>query len=174
MGTRTGRAALLLAFGCAVASVCYGQAGGSTQHSDSLVIVSGAKDPRYLAHSDGRQQLIYTCEVEYPAEEIVASISRELRKKHWKPLKEDFLNPGLPSSNVRGWVSFEDGTTHTAEYVHEWMADWENAAHDIVMYDLEYRSADTSTRDLRALQVIALYVPARTVIEMKRATTPKP
>ena len=54
------------------------------------------------------------------------------------------------------------------------MADWENDAHDIAMYDLEYRSPDTSTRDLRTLQVTVLYVPARIVIEMQRATASKP
>jgi hypothetical protein len=48
------------------------------------------------------------------------------------------------------------------------MADWENDAHDIVRYDLEYRSPVASTRDLHALRVIALYIPAATASEMKR------
>jgi len=174
MRNRAARAALLLTFGYGVTSFCYGQAGSSTQRSESLVVVSGAMDPKYLAQPDGREQLAYTCAVEYPAQEIVASISRELRKRHWKPLKEDFLNPGLPSSLVSGWTSFQDSTTHPTEYVHQWMADWENPAHDVVRYDLEYRSPDDSTRDLRSLQVIALYIPARIVIEMKRATSPRP
>jgi hypothetical protein len=78
------------------------------------------------------------------------------------------MNPGLPSSHVSGWADFEDGRARPSTHVFQWMADWENEAHDIVRYDLEYRSPVASTRDLHTLQVIALYIPAPIVSEMKR------
>lgn len=164
---------LFLTFGCAAASLCYGQANHPAQRSDSLILVAGANNPQYLTHSDGRQQLIYTCEAEYPAQAVVAAISQELQKKNWKPLKEDFLNPGLPSSFVRGWVNFEDDAEHPATYVHQWIGDWESSARDIVRYSLEYSSQNTSTRDLHTLRITALYIPARAAIEIKNSTTRK-
>ncbi len=160
---------LLLVSVCILSGACYGQAASDDKHSDSLVVVSSGSNPLFVNYSDGRQQVTYTCDAAYPAADVLAYISKELQVNDWKPLKDDFLNPGLASSNVRGWTDFEDGTKHPSTHVFQWVADWENEAHDIVRYGLEYRSPVASTRDLRALKVVALYIPAATVTEMKQA-----
>lgn len=154
---------------CAAANLCPAQTASPAKHSDALIVVPGAIRPDYVNLSGDRQQLSYTIKLQYPARDVLSVLANQLTKRNWKPLKEDFLNPGLPTSNVRGWTFFEDGTEHPAAYVRQWMGDWANEAHDMVTYVLQYRSADTSTRDLRTLQVIAIYIPARTVAEMKRA-----
>ncbi len=87
-------AALVLTAITIAMPTCYGQVAGSTKYSNSLIEVSGAQNPTYLALSEGREQLTYTVAVEYPADKIVAFVSSELQKKGWKPLREDFLNPG--------------------------------------------------------------------------------
>lgn len=51
-----------------------------------------------------------------------------------------------------------------------WQADWQNGRHEIVTYRLEYQCPDNlcaSTRDLRDLHVIAIYIPAKLAERMK-------
>jgi hypothetical protein len=158
----------LIASVTVVASACCGQVTTVHYTPNFLVLAPSAKDPSYLTQSDGRQELTYSCEVEYPAENVIAFISKQLRANDWKLLKEDFMNPGLPSSHIGGWTDFEDGATKPSTHVYQWMADWENEGHDIVRYNLEYRSPAASTRDLHTLRVIALYIPAPVASEMKR------
>jgi hypothetical protein len=52
--------------------------------------------------------------------------------------------------------------------VYAWNADWENGSHDIVVYVLRYESPDNSTRNLKNLQVIALFIPADIATKTKR------
>src|SRR5262249_7500487 len=137
-----------------------GQASREEEYSASLVVPPSAKSPKHLRYQDGRQQVLYTTESEYPAEDVLSFISTELRKRGWKPVPQDFLNPDMPSSHQRGWTFFADRTRKPATGVYAWNADWENGSHDIVVYTLRYESPDNSTRNLKNLQVIALFIPA--------------
>jgi hypothetical protein len=127
-----------------------------------------AKSPKYLKYRDGRQQVVYASESEYPAEDVLSFISAELKKRGWKPLPQDFFNPDVPSSHQRGWAFFEDHTQKPSTGVFAWSADWENDARDIVVYALRYESPDNSTRNLKNLQVVALFIPAEIAAKMKR------
>ena len=137
------------------------------KYSASLVVATSAKSPKYLKYQDGRQQVIYSTESEYPGEDVLSFISAELKKRGWKPLPQDFLNPDIPSSHQRGWTFFEDHTQKPWTGVYAWNADWENGSHDIVEYALRYESPDNSTRNLKNLQVIALFFPADAAAKMK-------
>jgi len=167
--SRNSFAILLLALVWVLSGACYGQAASDDKHSDFLVVVSGGTNPIFVNYSDGRQQVTYLCDAAYPAADVLAYIPKELEVNDWKPLKHDFLNPGSASSHVSGWTDFEDGTKHPSVHVFQWVADWEDEAHDVVRYGLDYRSPVASTRDLRALRVVALYIPAQIVTEMKEA-----
>ncbi|HEX5424047.1 MAG TPA: hypothetical protein VFW94_10890, partial [Candidatus Acidoferrales bacterium] len=59
--------------------------------------------------------------------------------------------------------------------VRGWMADWENASHDIVVYALDYRTPypETAPPDLRNLQVIALYLPSAVASKSRRSAEHK-
>lgn|ERR1700752_3498318 len=149
------------------------QGDGRQKHSDSLLAAPSAKQPNHLTYPDGRQQLIYTIETAYPAEELLSFIRAELQKRGWKPLAEDFFNPGMPSSIQRGWSFFEDHAQQPWTGVYAWSADWENSMHDITQYVLRYESPDHSTRDLKNLQVIALFIPANIAVKMKRLAVPR-
>jgi hypothetical protein len=87
---------------------------------------------------EGTDQLSYQIEVEYPAVSIVSCISTQLAEKGWRPLKEDYWNPGLPSSHVRGWTQFVDASVHPEATVDQWAAQWENAAGNLVWYSMRY------------------------------------
>ena len=138
------------------------------EYSASLVVAPSAKSPKYLKYQDERQQVVYATKSEYPAEDVLSFISTELRERGWKPLPHDFLNPDIPSSHQRGWTFFEDHTQKPSTGVYAWIADWENGSHDIVVYALRYESPDNSTRNLRNLQVLALFIPAEIAAKMKR------
>jgi hypothetical protein len=136
------------------------------KYSDSLVVAPSAKSLKYLKYQDGRQQVIYSTESEYPAEDVLSFINAELENRGWKPLPQDFLNPDIPSSHQRGWTFFEDHTQKPWTGVYAWTADWESGSHDIVMYTLRYVSPDNSTRNLKNLQ--ALFFPGEIAAKMKR------
>lgn len=144
------------------------RANDDQKYSASLVVVPSAKSSKYLKYQDGRQQVIYATESEYPAEGVLSFISAELRKRGWGPLPQDFFNPDIPSSHQRGWTFFEDHAQKPWTGVYAWNADWENGSHDIVVYALRYDSPDNSTRNLKSLQVIALFIPAEIAAKMKR------
>lgn len=144
------------------------RANDEEKYSASLIVAPLAKNPKYLKYQDGRQQVSYAIESEYPAEDVLSSIRAELRKRGWRPLPQDFFNPDIPSSHQRGWTFFEDHTQKPWTGVYAWNADWENGSHDIVVYALKYDSPDNSTRNLKNLQVIVLFIPAEIAAKMKR------
>jgi hypothetical protein len=134
-----------------------------------FVVVPGATGVKQSTFQ-GKDQIIYHLQSEYPADDVLGTISVRLKQLGWEPLKEDWLNPGLPSSHVRGWVYFEDPTTKPATSVRAWNGDWENGNHDILTYMLTYTCPDnlcSSTLNLRELRVIAIRVPADLAKRMK-------
>jgi hypothetical protein len=149
----------------------------SKKHSESLLAAPSAINPKYLAYPDGREQLTYLLDTDYPAEATISFISTELHKQRWEPLRDDFLNPGIPSSLVRGWMQYEDASQEPRASVWQWACDWEDAHHNITVYDLKYRypmSGAHDPPDAKMLHVVALYIPVQVAENMKDATKPDP
>ena len=136
---------------------------------DSLIVPPRARKVQYGKYH-GADQVRYKIEIDYPADEILSLIAATLKSKGWQPLEEDFLNPGLPSSHVAGWTEFGDITTHPETTVRQWLAQWENATHDVVWYALRYTYPTGQPPDLHTLQVHASYYPADMVKQAKRIT----
>jgi len=134
------------------------------RHAEALIVCPGAKQANWLKF-EGSDQLSYQIEVEYPASSIVSCISTQLREKGWRPLQEDFWNPGLPSSHVRGWTQSVDATVHPEATVDAWVAQWENEAGDIVWYSLTYKYPPG---DRYSLTVHAGFVPASIAKKMPK------
>lgn len=160
-------AGLVLVSAFFVGGGCRRNAEGESKYSDSLLVAPSGNDAKYLSYRDGRQQLTYAVDSKYPAENVLSFLSTELQKRGWKPLREDFLNPGLPSSHVRGWVMFKDATQTTTATVWAWTADWENMTHDITMYALKYEESQNTTLGLKTLLVVAIYIPVDVATKMK-------
>ena len=81
----------------------------------------------------------YEIPTPYPADVELAEISRRVSPE-WKPRTEDFWNPGLPTSQIRGWTDYIDGTTTPNTRVHAWNNQWQNSVGDLMVYQLLYRS----------------------------------
>lgn len=124
--------------------------------TNALVVCPGAIEPK-RTNVEGGEQLMYRAVAEYPANEIIACISERLEKARWQPLKDDFWNPGLPSSHVRGWTHFVDSIVHPEATVDQWSGQWTNATGDVAWYTLQYVYPPG---DRHTLNIYAGYIPA--------------
>lgn len=137
------------------------------KYSDSLVLVEGAQNPTYSKYL-GTDQLIYTVDVQYPAAQVIKEIYEKLGAKGWEPLSEDYLNPGLPSSHVRGWTDFIDSTEKPHRKVHQWLTQWEDSNQDIVWCTLRYSYPERAQPDLKSLKVSIIFIPSKLAIESRK------
>ncbi len=128
-------------------------------YSDALIILPNATNVHYTK-LQGTDQVVYNLKVNYPATDIINNILKQLHLKGWQPLKEDFLNPGLPTSYIRGWTNFVDATKNPQREVYLWMSDWKNNKSDIVRYSFKYEYPINGPKNLSSLQVIVIYTPA--------------
>jgi hypothetical protein len=141
-----------------------------TEH-DALVVLDGAIDIRRYRHKTAGSFYVNYCLNEtYPAPNSLKQISMRLESLGWKPLDEDFLNPGLPSSHVRGWTEYSEGTTNSAPLVHQWLAQWQDDSGNIAAYTLKYSSLMKGTPDPTSLTVHGIWFPATTVATMQADT----
>ncbi|MGD0215647.1 MAG: hypothetical protein ABSB87_20685 [Terriglobales bacterium] len=166
---------VVLIFACICSCWCQQSPNGDGKTPSFFVVVPGATGVTQSIFQ-GKDQIIYHVQSEYPADNVLSTISARLKKLGWEPLREDWLNPGLPSSHIRGWTYFEDETTKPATSVRAWGAQWENGDHDILEYSLEYRCPGnlcSSTYDLHDLRVVAIRVPADLAKRMKAAIPEK-
>lgn len=138
--------------------VLFGGCSRDVLTNPALVVLPGAIGV-HAGRFRGTDQLQYKLAESYPAKPALSRISKELQSQGWKPLKEDYLNPGLPSSHVRGWTHFLDGSRQPVLEVRQWMADWTNARGDVLRYGLEYRWPEKGKEDLKTLYVTAIYTP---------------
>ena len=133
-------------------------------YPESLIILSNATNIKYY-EIEGSLQLAYKLKAAYPATTVIEQISYKLKQDNWKALEKDFLNPGISSSQVTGWSSFEDATKIPSETVHLWIADWQNKSGDILRYGFQYRYEKNKKEDLSNLIVNAIFIPAAFVKE---------
>ena len=131
----------------------------AAEYSDSLIVHPRANNVKFFKHK-GTDQLTYQVNEKFPASGVIGAISKKLEENGWEPLTEDFLNPGIPSSHIRGWRKFTDATKPTEQIVHSWMADWKDRSENIVTYGFRYTYPKDGKPNLEELEVIAIYMPA--------------
>jgi len=129
-------------------------------YPDALISLPGARNVRYY-QLGGTFHLEYEIVCKYPAMEVIKTISDKLAGNAWKPLRDDWLNPGLPSSHVTGWTHFGDISAKPEREVHQWLADWENEKGELVVYGFVYQYERGKAKDLDYLEVIAIFVPTK-------------
>jgi hypothetical protein len=141
----------------------------------ALIIYPAGKEIQTHTERDGRASLVYWVQQNYPAHEILSYIKDRLASQRWKPLMNDWLNPESPSSHVRGWSTWVDGTVTPNSRVHQWFADWQNEHGDLVFYEFRYDSTfDRSRRldeppDNSRLRVTVLFTPKEVAEVMREA-----
>jgi hypothetical protein len=138
-------------------------------YSDSLLVLPGATNILY-AKANQCDQVTYNLSIDYPAPSVTDQLLKTLSDKGWSPLKEDYLNPGLPTSFVRGWSSYEDMTKKPTSIVYSWKTDWQNAKGDVLVYAMKYSYPANSKPDKSNLGVAVIFVEAKIAQEMKRAS----
>lgn len=124
-------------------------------HPPALVVCPGATAINWTTYGS-TDQLSYRVRIEYPAQGVLSCISGRLAATGWDSLKNDFWNPGLPSSHVRGWTHFVDAAVRPEAQVDAWAAQWQNKSGDLVWYYLSYRYPPD---DRSMLNVAAGFVP---------------
>jgi hypothetical protein len=127
-----------------------------SHYSDPLVVYPEATQVHWTKFQ-GTDQLIYEVKVDYPADSVISWISDQLKAKGWQARDEDYWNPGLPTSNVRGWTQFADATVQPQATVDAWVGQWENRLGDIAEYALRYQYPPG---DRYTLTVMAVLTPA--------------
>jgi hypothetical protein len=132
----------------------------ASDYSDSLIILKNASEVQYFKPY-GQDQISYKIFIKYPAQDTIDELNKRIEAKGWKPLKIDWLNPDIPTSNVRGWGSYIDGTTNPELEVHTWNSDWTNEKEDILTYALSYSYPRNDKPNMEELSVIGLYIPGK-------------
>jgi hypothetical protein len=130
----------LLVLSCVLFVACF--RGVPVAKNESLQPYPGSNVIRSVQQADGAG-VEYEVSVPYPSEPVLAFITAHV-PADFHPRKEDFMNPGIPTSHVRGWTSYGDLTTQPPSWVHHWAGEWEDSAGNILSYDLMYRSPDTA------------------------------
>ena len=157
----------IIALGCLILVGCTGsEEKRPANFSESLIVVPGAKNMHYTKVY-GTDQLYFQIKAEYPAKAVLEEISKKLEIKGWHPLPEDYLNPGLPSSHVRGWTDFVDATEAPEKKVYQWLAQWENKNKDILWCTLRYSYPKREKPILRDLTVYESFMPSKLAIEAR-------
>jgi hypothetical protein len=113
----------------------------------------------------------------FPATEYLASGAKKIEPRGWKPSATDWLNPGIPSSHIRGWTYFVDARVTPHSGIHQWIAHWQNTSGDVVSYALRYSSPVQDELHAMAqptsdqLEVTAMLIPAETARAMQAQAT---
>ncbi|HEY0158043.1 MAG TPA: hypothetical protein VGF28_12220 [Thermoanaerobaculia bacterium] len=113
----------------------------------------------------------YEVAVPYPAEPVLEFIRGRLPPR-FRPRNEDFMNPGVPTSHVRGWTDYADHSRKPHSWVHHWAGEWEDSGGNILSYDLMYRSPGAESGGQptsRQLQVMGNYFPREQVDAIKES-----
>jgi len=138
--------------------------------SEALIVLDGATQLQRDPGAYWSFHVAYALTEKHPASNAIQQISSRLKALGWTPLQDDWLNPGLPSSHVRGWTDFVDGTTTPMHHVHQWGAQWQDKSGNIVGYTLRYSYPESGTPDLQSLWINVSWYPAAGVKIMQTTT----
>jgi hypothetical protein len=124
----------------------------------AIIIFPGADTVSVSKHGS-IWQARYWVNAPYPAQPVLRHIGEALAADGWKPLAEDFLNPGLPSSHVAGWSSFLDATVQPEREVHQWLAQWQSPHGEVIWYVLRYSFPERTPSRSDRLEVLVSFNP---------------
>ena len=101
---------------------------GRSRAVAALIVMPDAREVSRSNLYDG--QVLYQLMEEYPAPKSLEFLRSTLAKEGFQPLDMLILNPGIPSSHVRGWTNAEI----RGQRVYAWSAEWEDSEGNVVSY----------------------------------------
>lgn len=134
--------AILIAFGLMISAQCLSQqAGWKTEHHDTMVVPPNATDVSFRERGF-QDELTYTVDEPYPAQNFVDGLCEQMRLKGWHPGVEDVCTK--PEwEKVPPWQKVPSPSA--VKYrVSVWFgkSDDDHPNGETASYDLEYRIAD--------------------------------
>jgi hypothetical protein len=120
-----------------LSAACASQPPDPQSLTDGLIVLPGASKTRI---TDRNSAVSYDLQVQYPAQEVIDSVARQLTQKGWKALETDMVNPSLPASASAGWGSYVDGTKHPETNVYQWIGQWQDSQGTVAWYTLSYEA----------------------------------
>ena len=139
-----------------------GQQVEGAEHPAALILYPDATAIKFDERG-GADRLSYHINSKYPATPVIELISNKLQNAGWKPLRYDVLDPHIPSSHVKGWQEFLQGTKEPILCIHQWLGDWKDPSGNIVSYGFRYKNPKCNTLTLTDLEVNAWYTSAAVV-----------
>jgi tetratricopeptide (TPR) repeat protein len=104
-----------------------------------FIVPANAEHVKYFRGESGSILAAYRAHEPYPAKQMLDQIQQGMSKLGWKELKEDWMNPGRPSSLVTGWSdAFAEGTGVPPNFYWQWSADWTDKQGALVTYAFRY------------------------------------
>lgn len=152
---RTARSRVLCSTLATIIISCSGGKGSTQECSPALVVLPEARNVR-CETSPEQQELVYEVSEPWPATQAIETIKNTLQAQGWKPILNDFLNPGVPSSHVVGWQSYQEDDSR----VRQWLGQWNNEQGQVAWYALTYRTAQEGEVALMDLKVQAVLLEA--------------
>ena len=140
-----------------------------TQSSNSLVILTGAYNVK-KTNEPGKVEVNYEVMQAFPAPEAIGRIAVAMSESGWTPFEEDFLNPGMPSSLVRGWTDYREGSLTADSGRTQWIGQWKNPKGEVAEYRLLYRGFPNNRKHLA---VTAFLISPAIVNKMTMIATTK-
>ena len=137
-----------------------------SKRSPGLILLPNALDVQYYDTLDEKgdpwsEQLSYHLAAEFPAADVVCSLTEQIQRAGWRPLREDDSKPGTPSSFVSGWrVLLTHDRAGKPVLVDQWIADWVNNSGGFLLLALTYRHPVNQPTNRGLLQVGAIREPA--------------
>lgn len=138
--------------------------------TQALIVLDSATRVHRDPGAYGSYHVAYAVSEIYPASNSIKELSSRLRARGWTPLEEDWLNPGVPSAHMTGWVNFRNDSSTPASRVHAWSAQWQDQSGSIVCFNLRYSYPVAGKQNLQTLWVNGSWYPASGVKTMKMAT----
>jgi hypothetical protein len=149
---------------CSVlATSCQRTAGTTGEPSQfQFFIPPDAQNVRNVSRQ-GMSEVAYEIAMPYPAARFICELDNAIGHGGWRALREDFLNPGTPTSHVRGWNDFINGVKKPQTHEHVWSGSWLSDDSELLLYWLEYEYPEGAKPDFGTLRVKAIRWPANIV-----------
>ena len=124
-----------------------------------LAVPENAKNVSRLVAPDKSIHVSYELAQEYPAMQTIEHISTRLVRFGWEPLRNDWLNPGITSSHIRGWTEHVDATETSPSRRLTWRGQWKDRIGNVVEYTFMYDIPPKGRQSLDLMRVHGTWYP---------------